>query len=65
MGWVDEDDKTVYDQINDNDELSILIDALSENEKKQVFDFISQIIKLPPEARTSLLTLLKNLVPGT
>lgn len=66
MGWIDEDgEKTVYGHINDNDELSSLIDSLSEAEKKQVFDFLHQILKLNPEARTSLLALLKNLVPGT
>lgn len=66
MGWIDEDgEKTVYGHINDNDELSSLIDSLSEAEKKQVFDFLHQILKLNPEARTSLLNLLKTLVPGT
>lgn len=66
MGWEDEDkEKTAYGHINDNNELQALIDSLPENEKKEVFDFIHRIIKLPPEARTSLLALLKNLVPGT
>lgn len=65
MGWDEDGEKTVYGHINDNNELQALIDSLSENEKKDVFDFLHQILKLPPEARTSLLNLLKTLVPGT
>ena len=63
MGWEDNSEDDIQSKLIDVYTFNNLMNNLSPEEREKVQDLFLQILKLTPENRTSLLTLLKSLLP--